>query len=215
MGTPILLLNTKVEMQKTLGLAKTITAISKAVQAVITGTHDFAAGDLVLLDVIVGMTQLNKVVVRVLSISTTVSFVAEGLDSTNFSTYVSGGTATKIATFDTFSNVTSFNFPEPAPNKIETTTVHDTVKKQIFGLDEAPEITLALQADPMDAAVSNLRLASLAKATRVFRVTLQTGLVMIFNAYVAGGRGLDGAAGDVASASASLSLASNEQFFSS
>lgn len=213
MGTPILLLNTKIEMQKTLGSAKTITAISKASAAAITATHDFAVGDLILLAAIVGMTQMNSRVVRVLSVSTTVSFVAEALDSTNFSTYVSGGTATKITAFDTFANVTSFSYPEPTPNKIDVTTVHDTTKKEVFGLDEAPQITMAMIADPLDTAVQNLRAASSAKATRAFRVTLQGGNVLIMNAYVAGGRGLDGAAGAVANASASLTLVADEQFF--
>lgn len=215
MGNPILLLNTKIEMQKTLGSVKTITAISKAAAAVVTATHDFAVGDLILLQDVVGMTQINDRLVRVSAVSTTVSFTCEGLDSTNFSTYVSGGTATKITAFDTFSNVSSFNYPEPAPNKIDVTTVHDTTKKEVFGLDEAPQITMNLIADPLDTAVVNLRAASSAKATRGFRVTLQSGAVLIFNAYVAGGRGLDGSAGDVATASASLTLAADEQFFAS
>lgn len=215
MGTPILFLNTKIEIQKTLGLVKTITGISKVAEAVITGTHDFAVGDLILLAAIVGMTQLNQRVVRVKAVSTTVSFTADSVDSTSFSTYVSGGTATKITAFDAFSNVTSFNYPEPAPNKIDVTTVHDTTKKEVFGLPQAPEITMNLIADPLDTAVINLRAASLAKATRGFRVTLQSGAVLILNAYVDGGRGLDGSAGDVATASASLTLVADEQFFAS
>lgn len=213
MGTPILLLNTRIEMQKTLGSAKTITAISKASEAVITATHDFAIGDLIVLAGIVGMTQMNDLVVRVKSVSTTVSFVAESLDSTGFSTYVSGGTATKVTAFDTFDSATSFSFPEPAPNKIDVTTVHDNTKKEVFGLDEAPQITLPLIADPTSVVSISLRAASAAKTTRVFRVTLQTGQVLIMNAYVAGGRGLDGAVGAVATASASLTLAATEQWF--
>lgn len=213
MGTPILLLNTKVEIQKTLGTPTNITAISKASAAVITGTHAFSVGDLVVIKDVVGMTQINLRVVRVLSVSTTVSFVAEALDSLLYSTYVSGGTAIKITAFDSFDNVTSFSYPEPAPNKIDVTTVHDTEKKEVFGLDEAPQITMALIADPLNVAVLNLRAASLAKATRGFRVTLQTGNVLIMNAYVAGGRGLDGSVGEVATASASLTLAATEQFF--
>jgi len=215
MATPILLLNTKIEVQKTLGSQKTITAISKASEAVITGTHDFSIGDLILIAAVVGMVKMNDRVVRVKSVSTTVSFVAEEIDSTNFATYVSGGTATKITAFDSFDNVTSFSFPEPAPTRLDTTTVHDTIKKEVFGLDEAPQITLPMNADPLSVTVKNIRAASLAKASRAFRITLQTGNVLLLNAFVSGGRGLDGGVGAVATASASLTLLSDEQWLAS
>ena len=216
MATPILLLNTKVEMQSALGTPKTITGISKVSEAVVTGTHDFSVGDLILLASIGGMTEMNDRVVRVKSVSTTVSFVAEAIDSTAFTTYTSGGTATKLTTFVTFDNATSFNFGEPAPNKLDSTTIHEKIsKKEIFGLDSAPEITMALQSDPMGATMVALRAAAAAKTYRGFRVTLQSGVVLIMNSYVAGGRGLSGSAGAIATATATLTLASPEQYFAS
>lgn len=209
----ILLLNTKVEIQKTLGTAKTITAISKATEAVITATHDFAVGDLILIGGVVGMTEINNRVVRVKSVSTTVSFVAEGLDSTLFTTYTSGGTAIKVTAFDAFDSVTSFSFPEPEPTRLPITTIHDNQQQEQFGLDAAPTVSMELLADPLDVAVLNMKAASLAKATRAFKVTLQNGNVLIFNAYVAGGRGIDGAAGDVAKARATITMVAPEQIF--
>lgn len=210
---PILLLNTAVAMQSTLGSAKTITAISKASAAVVTGTHDFAAGDYVVIKSVVGMVEINDRVVRVLSVSTTVSFVCEALDSTGFTTYVSGGTATKVTAFTAFDNATSFNYPEPAPTRIDVTTVHDTIKKEVFGLDEAPQITMSVLSDPTGTISAAVKTAALAKTTRAFKLTLQNGNILIFNAYVAGGRGLDGSAGAVATGTVSLTLAAAEQYF--
>lgn len=216
MGTPILMLDTSVEMQSVLGVAKTITGISKASEAVITATHDFSIGDLAVIDSVAGMVEINKRVVRIKSVSTTVSFIAEGLDSTGFSTYVSGGTVTKVTTLLAFDNSTSFSYPEPAPTRIDVTTIHDTQKKEIFGLDEAPQLSMGLIANPTAAHVVEMKAASLAKTTRVFRVTLQTGVVLIFNAYVSGGRGIDGSGpGAVATSQVSLALAAPEQFFAS
>lgn len=212
----ILLLNTKVEMQNTLGTAKNITAISKASEAVITATHDFAIGDLIVIESVGGMIEMNKRVVRVKSVSTTVSFVAESLDSTGFTTFSSGGTATKVTAFHTFDNVSGFSFPEPAPNRIDITPISSSSKVETFGLDEAPQITMNLFADPMATHMVALRAAAIAKSTRVFRVTLQNGNVLIFNADVTGGRGLDGSgAGAVATASASMLLRATEQWFTS
>ncbi|MCW5597737.1 MAG: hypothetical protein KIT80_23340 [Chitinophagaceae bacterium] len=215
MATPILLLDTVVRMQSALGDAKTITAISKASEAVITATHDFSVGDYILLDGIGGMTELNKRIVRVKAVSTTVSFTAEGLDSTNWTTYTSSGTATKITSFVTFDNVTSFNYAEPQPNRIDVTTIHQNQKTEVFGLDDAPTATMAMNADPLGAAIVELRKASLAKSTRGFVVTTQTGQILIFNAYVAGGRGFDGSVGAVATGQASMTFVSPEQWFAS
>ncbi len=215
MATPILLLNTKVEMQSVLAAAKTITAITKASEAVITATHDFSIGDLIVIDAVVGMTEINKRVVRVKSVNTTVDFTCEGLDSTEFTTYVSGGTAQKVSTLLTFDNVTSFSYPEPQPNRIDVTPISSTQKVEVFGLDEAPLITMNMNSDPMGATIVELRKASRTKTTRAFRVTTQTGQVLIFNAFVAGGRGFDGAAGAVATGQASMTLAAEEQWFAS
>ena len=215
MSTPILLLDTTVQMQDTLGSAKTITAISAINEPVITGTHDFSIGDLIVIDGVVGMVEINKRVVRVKSVSTTVSFVAEELDASGFSAYVSGGTATKVTALLTFDNATSFNFPEPSPTRLDVTTIHDTTKKEIFGLDEAPQLSMATISDPTGAVAIALRAASKAKTTLVFKVTLQGGQILIFNAYVAGGRGIDGSVNAVATATVSMTLAADEQYFSS
>lgn len=210
-----LLLDTTIEMQSTLGSNKTITGISKAAEAVVTGTHDFAIGDLVVITGVVGMTEINNRVVRVKSVNTTVDFTCEGLDSTGFTAYVSGGLANEVTALLSFDNATSFSFPEPSPSRLDATTIHDTGKKEIFGLDEAPQISIPMLADPLATHVVAMRAASLAKTTRAFRVTLQTGEVLIMNAYVAGGRGMDGSVGAIGTASCSLTLAATEQWFAS
>lgn len=213
--TPILLLNTRVEMQNTLGSNTTITAISKAAEAVITGTHAFSIGDLIVIKSVVGMIEINDRVVRVKSVSTTVSFVAEALDSTAFSTYSSGGTATKVTAFVSFDNITSFTFAEPSASTIDSTTINMSTMQEVFGMDGVPKITLNVISDPVGATMVAVRAASVAKTSRAFRVTLQTGVILIFNAYVSGGRGLDGGVGAIATGTVSLSLLTQEQYFAS
>lgn len=208
----ILMLNTKIEMQSALGSAKTITGISKASEAVVTATHDFSVGDLIVIDAVVGMIEVNKKLVRVKAVSTTVSFTCEELDSSGFTTYASGGTAQKVTSLVTFDNATSFSFPEPTPNRIDVTPINESTKKEQFGLDDAPQITIPMFANPKAAHVIEMRKASLAKTTRAFRITTQDGQVLLINAYVAGGRGFDGQVGQAATAQAQLTLAANEQW---
>jgi uncharacterized protein (TIGR02217 family) len=81
----------------TLGVAitKNITAITKAASAVVTvgAAHGFVTGDFVYISGVLGMTQING---RALEVTATgATTITVDVDSTDFSTYTSGGTAVK------------------------------------------------------------------------------------------------------------------------
>lgn len=84
----------------------TITGISKAANASITATHAFTAADIGVTTVsfhnVVGMTQINTLTGVIQSVTSTTSFTVN-INSTSFSTYVSGGIA----------NVVTGNYPYP------------------------------------------------------------------------------------------------------
>jgi hypothetical protein len=81
--------------------AKTITGVTKANPAVVTSTaHGFSNGDIVHIDGIVGMTQLNDRRFTVAN-QTANTFELLGENSTNYTTYVSGGTANQTFVFNT------------------------------------------------------------------------------------------------------------------
>lgn len=77
----------------------TITGISKAANASITATHAFTSADIGVTTVtfhnIVGMTQMNTLSGVIQSVTSTTSFTVN-INSTNFTTYVSGGVANII-----------------------------------------------------------------------------------------------------------------------
>lgn len=77
----------------------TITAISKAANASITATHAFTAADIgvttVTIHNVVGMNQINTLSGIIQSVTSTTSFTVN-INSTNFSTYTSGGIANII-----------------------------------------------------------------------------------------------------------------------
>jgi len=77
----------------------TITGISKAANASITATHAFTSADIGVTTVtfsgVVGMTQINTLRGVIQSVTSTTSFTVN-IDSTTFSTYVSGGQANII-----------------------------------------------------------------------------------------------------------------------
>lgn len=74
--------NYRVEVGTTLAAALTVTAISKASEAVVTASNTYSAGDYVVFGAVDGMTELSYRVARVKSPSGT-SFTLEGLNSTS------------------------------------------------------------------------------------------------------------------------------------
>jgi hypothetical protein len=78
----------------------TITAISKAANASITATHAFTAADIGVTTVgfhgVVGMTQINTLTGLITDVTSTTSFTVN-INSSAFSTYVSGGIANIIS----------------------------------------------------------------------------------------------------------------------
>lgn len=78
--------------------AKTITAVTQASPAVVTSAaHGYSQGDFVLIDGIVGMTELNGRYFTVGAVTTN-TFELAGESSTTFTAYSSGGSARKALT---------------------------------------------------------------------------------------------------------------------
>lgn len=215
MATPLILRGATLAIQSALASAKTITAISKASEASITATHDYSVGDFVLIDAVVGMTEINQVVGRVKSVSTTVSFVLEGIDSTNFTTYASGGTAQKITFGKSFDSVTNVDLPDGQPDENDITTIHDTERQVAFGHDAKLTGTLSVIANPLNTAVIEVQTAAAAQQRRAFLLTFASGQKVLWNAYCTGGSGFSGGVGSAGTGQIALTLRKKAQWFSS
>ena len=86
--------------------SKTITAITKANPAVVTASsHGYSNGDRIVISGVVGMTEVNNVEFTVAGVTTN-TFQLSGVNSTNYTTYASGGTSGKIVEITTPYSVT-------------------------------------------------------------------------------------------------------------
>lgn len=188
MGTAKKWSNVSVAMQSALGAAKTITDIAQGATATVTATHDFSAGDYVVFDV-EGMHQLDGRVFRVLSVSTTVSFVIEdtdgtSLDTSDFDAFTSG-TCQKVTFGTTIVTATTINAGGGDFEFIDTTTIHDNTRNQIPGLAQASTFTMDHIWDPSDSGLIALKAAYDSQAQRAFKFTFGAGgAIMVFNGYV-------------------------------
>ena len=177
-----------VAMQSALGANKTITAIAVGATATVTGTHDYAQGDYVVFNVS-GMYQLNGRVFRVLSVSTTVSFVIEGtggasLNTTGYTAFTSG-TCNKITFGTSITTATTMSASGGDFDFIDTTTIHELVKTQIPGTANPLSYSFDNIWDAADAGQIAMKAASDAQSTRAFKFTFGSGgPIMVFNGYV-------------------------------
>lgn len=180
--------NVAIAMQSALGVDKTITSIAVGATATVTATHDFSEDDYVVFNV-QGMHQLNGRVFRVLSVSTTVSFVIEGtggisLDTSDFDAFTSG-TCNKITFGSSITTATSMSASGGDFDFIETSTIHSNVKTQIPGSANPLSYSFDNIWDSADAGQIAMKAASDAQAQRAFKMTFGTGgPIMVFNGYV-------------------------------
>jgi hypothetical protein len=174
--------NVAVAVQSAIGVAKVITGISKASPGVVTSTaHGYANGDYVLLAV-QGMYQLDGIVARINAITAN-TFNLEGLDTTLFDTFTSGS-AQSITFGTSLTTATSINASGGDFDFIDTTTIHDNIKKQIPGLPSPGTFTMDLFWDVSDAGLIALKAASDNQAQRAVRFTFANGQKVTFNGYV-------------------------------
>lgn len=127
----------------TTATGKTITAITKANPAVITATsHGFTEGMIVVVSGVTGMTEINSRV-GVVRNPTTNTFELAGVDSTAFTTYTSGGTATPSAV--TVGNFKSWNGFDGQTSEIDVTDLASTAKQFRAGLYDPGQLQIGVQ----------------------------------------------------------------------
>lgn len=183
MANPKLWSNVQIAMESAIATAVNITGVSKGATCTVTAANTYVAGDYVKIQNVGGMTELNGRVFRV-SAPTGTNFVLEGVDSTNFGTYTSGGTASKITYGTSLGTARGLSSSGGDYNFIDTTTVHDKVASQIPGLASPSTYTFENIWDVSDVALLAMKAASDTKAQKAFKFTFADGQIMVFNGYV-------------------------------
>lgn len=187
--------NVAVSVQSALAVAKTISAISKALPGVVSSTaHGYANGDYVLIEA-QGMYQLNNRVMRVSAVATD-SFTLEGEDTTNYADFTSG-TAKKITFGTTLATLTNINASGGDFDFIDTTTIHDSIKTQIPGLANPSTYSFESFWDPSDSGLVALKSASDSQSQRALLFSFANGQKFVFNGYVGASLAPTGSAQDL------------------
>lgn len=182
MANPQVWSGVAISVQSAIAASKTVSGITKANPGVATSTaHGFSNGDYVY-NTISGMYQLDATVTRVASVATD-TWQIEGYDTTNFGTFSSGG-AQKLTLGTSLGTGLTINVSGGDFEKIDYTTIHDSVRKQLIGLANPIEISFDTIWDPSDSAFAALKAAADQKAIRAFLVTFASGYKWAFAGYI-------------------------------
>lgn len=207
-------INTVVSVQATLSAGETITNISAQSEGVVTCTNTYSAGDIVVLSGLNAMPQLEGLACRIKTVSGS-GFTLEGVDTSAMGAVVTSGTSKKVATWNTFDTLTQVSLPNAEPNRLDATTMHDSVRQEQFGLAGNVTGSMSGHFKPTDTAVTNVRNASITGTPRAFKMTFENNNVAVFNADVAGGMGFEMSQNAIGTASYSLTIKKRVTFYAS
>lgn len=142
-------IGTKVRIATAAGSAKTITAITAANPCVITSTaHGLSVGTVVVLTGIGGMTELNDRA-AVITAQDTNTITLGGVDSSDYTTYTSGGTATP-QTMTQVVKTKGWSRSGAAQGEIDATAMDDLVVVRLAGMPDRGSVTMPVVIDTTD-----------------------------------------------------------------
>jgi hypothetical protein len=206
--------NITLSVEKTLGSPVTVTALTKATEGVVTAPgHSFLTGAIVKFSVTAGMVEIHQQACRI-KLATTNGFTLEGLDTTEYSTW-SAGTVTEVTEFSTVANAQSVSMPNPAPAKIDITTLIDKSKQYAYGLPDAPDGSISGLFDPTLEATTLIKAATKSNSDLAFKIVFSAGQVVVFNANVSGGSGFDLPANAAATTTTAFTPLKDVMFYAS
>lgn len=151
------------------GASITLTAITQAYRAQVTGTHSLEIGDRVTFTSVGGMTEINSLVGTVISVATTVSFIVN-IDTRAFTAYTSAGAATPV-TWTEILGIIDYSPSGATASEIDTTDLASTAKEFLAGLPDNGSFTANMKYFEDDAGQAAARVAGAASTTKNFKIT--------------------------------------------
>lgn len=174
---------TTLEIENTAGTPVTISGASKASPCVITATaHGLSSGDIVSIASVVGMTELNGKT-AVITKLTADTFSLLGVDSTAYTSYTSGGSATPKTWSASTEHKSYSGFDGKASEKNVTTMLSIAVEKRM-GLQDFGGLQIELNYVETDAFQVAAKAAKAAGSVKWFRLTKPNGYKKLFQALV-------------------------------
>lgn len=181
-GTYPIARGVRVEVEATLGSAKTISAITAANPAAATSTsHGLSAGAIGFFSGVSGMVQLEGQAASAQGVSTN-AFNVEGINSSAFPAFTGTCSFTPVSAWSTLGNATSYQIGGGDANDADQTCLIDDIQQLTPGLLSAQTVTFSGFSAATTAAMLKCYQAAFDQTGLVFRVTLKDGQRRVFRA---------------------------------
>jgi hypothetical protein len=170
----------KVEVSKTEGAPKTVTAVSLADPGVATSvSHGLAAKSVGYFRNVTGMVNLDGQAVRLGTVAAD-TFQLEDIDTSAYPAFT-GGQLVPVTAWSTLAKSTSISEGGGEADKLNATVLLDNIRQERNGLLAAQTVSIQLLAESLASeALQIVRRAARSSALLVFRVTWATGDVVLF-----------------------------------
>ena len=174
----------RIEIALTYGPALTINAVSKASPAVATASaaHTLAVGTVGFFSVTDGMAELHNQAARVQA-SATPAFTLQSLDTTTYSTAVTGGaTYTPALTWGLVDSAAGYEIQGGEADQIEDTRLQDAKKRNVTGMLAAQGLSVTTRPQTVNNTVmERIEAAARNNTALLWRITLSDGSVRVYH----------------------------------
>lgn len=185
MGTARTPSGTRIYMQSAIGNAQSVTAISKASEAVVTYSGaDPSVGNYVAITDVFGMTELESALVKVGSVDTVANtFVAQDQNSTAYGTFSSGNM--KVVTLGLeIGDGTGLTLSGFEQQFAEYNLLRDRITRKLPTTVSSGSLEIPMLWDPTDATMQAIVTAADTAQQLGFKVLFPDGLEMLFFGYI-------------------------------
>lgn len=160
---------TKLYIAGTPGTTITITAITKAVAAVVTATNTLAVGDTVIFGSVTGMPEIFGLI-GIVTVASGSSFTVN-INSSGFATAGTAGTAVP-QTWTKFGNVHDYTGFDGSATELDRTNLDSIAMENFPGLQDFGQFSYNLDVDDTDVGLIALRAAKTSATIQPFLVIL-------------------------------------------
>lgn len=168
-------------IEGTPGSAVTITAITKATSAVVTGTNTLAVGDVFEFGVVTGMPEILGLL-GIVTVAAGGSFTVN-IDSSGYATAGTSGTGNP-KTWTAVNNVKDYSGFDGTASELDKTNMQSGAMEYAAGLQDFGQFSVNVDVDDTDAGQIALRTAKTAASTKAFKLRLPNGKLRAFKGFV-------------------------------
>jgi hypothetical protein len=163
------------------GSAITITGITKATSAVVTGTNTLNVGDVVLFGTVTNMPEISGLF-GVVTVASGTTFTVS-IDSSSFASAGTTGTATP-QTFIKINNFHDYTGFDGSATELDRTNLSSLAMENFPGLQDFGQFSFNLDVDNSDAGQLALRANKTTSTIGPYKLVLPNGKVRVWNGWV-------------------------------